>query len=75
MGAQLNSRMSDFDLAFQHDTPLWPEQCGGPLVNLEGQVVGFNIARSGRVRSYAIPSGKMAELVTQMIESAKTGSP
>ena len=75
MGAQLNSRMSDFDLAFQHDTPLWPEQCGGPLVDLEGQVVGFNIARSGRVRSYAIPSGKMAELVTQMIKSAQAETP
>jgi hypothetical protein len=75
MGAQLNSRMSDFDLAFQHDTPLWPEQCGGPLVDLDGQVVGFNIARSGRVRSYAIPSGKMAELVEQMIESIEAETP
>ena len=75
MGAQMSSRMSDFDLAFQHDTPLWPEQCGGPLIDLEGRVVGLNIARSGRVRSYAIPSGKMSELVSDMMEKASTSTP
>ena len=52
-----------------------PEQCGGPLIDLEGRVVGLNIARSGRVRSYAIPSGKMSELVSGMMEKASTPTP
>lgn len=69
MGAELSGRMSDFELVFQHDLPLWPEQCGSPVVDLDGHVVGLNIARGGRVRSYAIPSGKMQEIVQEMIES------
>ena len=32
-----------------------PADCGGPLVNLDGKVVGMNIARAGRTESYAIP--------------------
>ncbi len=35
---------------------LKPTDCGGPLVDLEGRVVGFNIARSGRTESYAVPA-------------------
>ncbi|MCA9105719.1 MAG: PDZ domain-containing protein [Planctomycetales bacterium] len=69
MGAELSGRMSDFELVFQHDLPLWPEQCGSPVFDLEGRVVGLNIARGGRVRSYAIPSGKVAEIVEQLIET------
>lgn len=69
MGAELSGRMSDFELVFQHDLPLWPEQCGSPVVDLEGKIVGLNIARGGRVRSYAIPSGKMKEIVDELVSS------
>jgi serine protease Do len=43
-----------FDEVIQHDTVLRPEQCGGPLVNLDGEVVGINIARVGRIETLAI---------------------
>lgn len=56
LGSQLSRRRFGFDQAFQHDTVLKPEDCGGPLVDLEGSVVGFNIARSGRTESYAVPA-------------------
>lgn len=56
LGSTLSSRRFGFEQAFQHDTVLAPNDCGGPLVDLEGRVVGFNIARSGRTESYAIPS-------------------
>ena len=45
----------------QHDSPLMPEQCGGPLVNLRGEVVGLNIARAGRTASYALTGDHLAE--------------
>ena len=66
-GAIPSERSDDFPLVLQHDTPLLPEQCGGPLVDLEGNVVGVNIARSGRVASYAIPSNQMRTLVNRLI--------
>lgn len=56
LGSKLSNRRFGFDNAFQHDTVLKPQDCGGPLVDLEGRVVGFNIARSGRTESYAVPA-------------------
>ena len=60
-------RGENFPWVLQHDTPLLPEQCGGPLVDLDGNVVGINIARAGRVSSYAIPSNRVQEIVDQML--------
>lgn len=68
-GTELSSRISDFGVAFQHDTPLWPEQCGGPIIDLEGRVVGLNIARGGRIRSYAIPADKIEKIIDEMKSS------
>lgn len=65
MGGDLSRRAEDFALAIQHDTVLQPWQCGGPLLNLDGKAVGLNIARAGRVASYALP----AALVIQIIEN------
>ena len=65
MGGELSQRAEGFDLAIQHDTVLQPWQCGGPLVNLEGKAIGLNIARAGRVATYALPS----ELVKHIVEA------
>ena len=43
-------------MILQHDSVLKPSECGGPLVDLDGKVVGINIARAGRTETYAIPS-------------------
>ena len=66
-GAIQSARRDEFPLVFQHDTPLVPEECGGPITNLDGQVIGINIARGGRVASYAIPVGHLQTLVTEML--------
>ncbi|WP_146401547.1 S1C family serine protease [Pseudobythopirellula maris] len=55
MGGKLSRRRHGFPTAMQHDTVLRPIDCGGPLVDLDGRVVGFNLARSGRTESYAAP--------------------
>ena len=69
MGGSLSQRRQNFPMAVQHDTFLSPEDCGGPVVNLDGQVVGINIARSGRVSSLMLP----ASVVLPVIEELKTG--
>lgn len=61
MGGELSGRRFGFPQALQHDTVLQPEDCGGPVVDLDGHVVGFNIARSGRTESYAIPTRAIVE--------------
>ncbi len=62
-GVGISRRHDDFPLVLQHDTALRPSDCGGPLVRLDGKVVGMNVARGGRTETYCIPA---AALVTLM---------
>ena len=67
MGGKLSQRRTAFPKILQHDTTLVPEVCGGPLVDLEGKAVGVNIARAGRVESYALPSELVKALIPDLI--------
>ena len=53
-GGPYSDRRFGFGPVIVHDSVLDPQDCGGPLVNVEGQVIGLNIARSMRVASFAI---------------------
>ncbi len=66
LGSQLSQRRFGFPSAFQHDTVIKPSDCGGPVVNLNGEVVGFNLARAGRTETYAIPTDVVVELIEEM---------
>lgn len=70
LGGQLSKRRAGFPLALQHDTVLQPNQCGGPLVDLDGKAVGINIARASRVESYALP----ASVVKPLVDELKSGT-
>jgi len=70
MGSELSEK-SSFPTILQHDTVIKPTDCGGPLVDLDGRVVGVNIARAGRVESYALPS----EIVVPLLADLMTGKP
>lgn len=69
MGSRVSRRGKDFPRAFQHDMALQANQIGGPVVDLDGQIVGVNIAREGRVSSLAIP----VDAVLDVIGKLKTG--
>jgi serine protease Do len=69
MGSKLSNRRSGFPVILQHDSVVLPEDCGGPLVDLEGRVIGINIARAGRVESYAIP----AEVIQPLLPDLMSG--
>ncbi len=63
LGGELSVRRSGFRAALQHDTVLRPEDCGGPIVDLSGNIVGLNIARSGRTESLALPASEVLSLL------------
>jgi len=67
MGTRLSERRDGFPLVLQHDSFLRPEDCGGPLVDLSGQAVGVNIARAGRVESYAAPATAVQPILAEML--------
>jgi serine protease Do len=68
LGGKLSVRRFGFPLAFQHDTVLRPSDCGGPVVDVDGRVVGFNIARAGRTESYALPVSAVQEVIGKLMK-------
>ena len=69
MGSELSNHRGGFPQIIQDDLVLRPNDCGGPVVDLDGKALGINIARAGRVESYAIP----AEAVQGLIGDFKSG--
>ena len=63
MSGRLSRHRNGFFNVFQHDLILAPEECGGPLVDLDGHVIGLDIARSGRVESLAVPASDLKALL------------
>ncbi len=72
MGGELSVRAHGFQRVIQHDTVLRPDQVGGPVLDLDGQFVGINIARAGRIASYALPREDVAAAVGRMLADAST---
>lgn len=70
LGAIPSKRAGNFPLVFQHDAPLFPEQCGGPVTDFDGNVIGINIARAGRASTYAVPLEQLQQLVQQYIRQS-----
>jgi serine protease Do len=67
MGSELSTRRSGFPTYFQSDTVLRPKDCGGPVCDLDGRVVGLNIARAGRVESYSVPTEALTPLLADLM--------
>ncbi|CAN0349644.1 unnamed protein product [Ectocarpus sp. 4 AP-2014] len=79
LGGELSERRFGFSSALQHDTVLDADDCGGPIVDLEGRVVGFNIARAGRTETYALPvdvvRDRLFELMSGRLAPVKIKQP
>jgi serine protease Do len=63
----VSQRRDDFPEVIQHDTVLRPIDCGGPLVDSGGKVIGVNIARGGRTETYCISASVLSGLITELI--------
>jgi serine protease Do len=66
---QLSGRRAGFPAVLQHDAAVRPADCGGPLVDLDGRVLGINIARAGRVETLALPT----DVVNEVLPGLKEG--
>ncbi len=70
VNGDISSRSTGFQNIMQHDTVIAPHQCGGPVVDVYGNAIGLNIARAGRVSSYAIPASVASPAIDEMMASA-----
>ncbi len=55
MSGTVSVRRTGFKRVIQHEISLVPMDMGGPLFDLEGKLVGINIAKANRVEFFAIP--------------------
>lgn len=62
-GGPFNNRRFGFPKVIVHDCAIRPTECGGPLVNTDGKVIGINIARALRISTYAAPIDRVAKFV------------
>jgi len=67
LGSILSEIRNGFPTVLQHDSVIQAHECGGPLVDLEGLVIGINIARAGRTETYAVPGEEVQKLLPDMI--------
>lgn len=61
-----NLRADDFPALFEHDIPLTLDECGGPVIDLDGNAVGITIARVDQHGCMAIPAEVIAALVARL---------
>lgn len=67
-GGELSGRRGGFPKVIQHDTVVKPEDCGGPLVDLDGNIIGINIARAGRVETWALPVAIIKPILKDLLD-------
>lgn len=60
-----SERGDPFPVVFEHDMPLSPEECGGPVVDLNGKALGITIAR-GAYGCLAIPADAVRSVIRQL---------
>jgi S1-C subfamily serine protease len=67
----------NLDDLFQTDAAINEGNSGGPLVNMNGQVIGLNTAIAGDAQNigFAIPMNNMTGLIKQVIETGKLQRP
>jgi serine protease Do len=71
LSGDVSLRSEGFEEAIEHDTVLEPWQCGGPLVNLNGETIGLNIARASRVATYALPASLARQILAKLKSKAE----
>ncbi|MBX9581700.1 MAG: S1C family serine protease, partial [Gemmataceae bacterium] len=69
MGGELSGRRTGFPAVLQTDLVVAPMNCGGPVVDLDGKVLGVCIARGGRVETWVLPG----ELIRPLVDDLKAG--
>jgi S1-C subfamily serine protease len=71
------SSAENLDDLFQTDAAINEGNSGGPLVNLNGQVIGINTATAGDAQNigFAIPVNDIKGLITQVVNTGKFARP
>ncbi len=70
MSGDISRRRSGFPKILQHDVLANSSTMGGPVLDLDGRMIGMNIARANRAETFAIPIEELRPLAEGMIKQA-----
>jgi len=65
MSGKMSVRRTGFKRVIQHEILLGPSDMGGPLFDLEGKLIGINIAKANRVEFFAIPAEEIQKILKE----------
>lgn len=68
MGSSLSENANGYPSALQCDLGINAEDCGGPVVSVDGSVIGINIARAERISTYMIPGATLVSVLADVRE-------
>ena len=71
MSGKTSKRKAGYERVIQHDIALDPRDIGGPVVNIDGKLIGINISRVDRVTTFALPVDVVKASVERMLKEAK----
>ena len=63
---EANERRTGFGPAIRHDALLGPRDVGAPLVDLEGRVIGLQIAHADRSTNWALPAATLRSVLAEV---------
>jgi serine protease Do len=63
MGGPISRVRDSFSRVIQTDMRPRPDQIGGPVVNLDGRVIGITMARADRTRAFVMPAAAVQKLL------------
>ncbi len=69
MGGRINRVRSGFSRVVQSDMQIQSNRVGGPVVDLQGRVVGITLARADRTRTYVMSSAAVMGLLGERFDS------
>ena len=72
-GAILSRRATGFGEVIQHDSIVAAQNMGGPVVDSSGRVVGLNIARADRMKTYALSAKRVRASIEAMLARVQAG--
>ena len=69
---EANERRTGFGPAIRHDALLGPRDVGAPLVDLQGRVIGLQIAHADRSTNWALPAATLRSVLTEIPQRPST---
>lgn len=63
MGGAVSRVRDGFSRVIQTDMQISPQQCGGPILDLKGEVIGLSVARTDRTRSFILPASEILAML------------